>query len=414
MQVLNKSREYLFLLGVLTLPIYQTLNHWFFGAFILLTFLSFFSVNHLKTDLKLIGKYFLVCGAVFFLLRLITLLYTPDIKIGLKVLTRALPFLLYPIAIISLKSQKNFDYIKFEKTMFWALTIGCLITAVICWGNVIINLESNPIPENKLFGWKKSGSFLTSILDLHPPYLGMLICGSIMFMFKEVFYNKSFGLFKQAIIYFLILFLLVFLFNITSRNTLFFILITALIFFIYKKQWKFIASILILLLISILVIVNHPSQYYRLKMYHMLGLSEKKEHEDKRFKRLEASYNVFKTNPILGVGLGKDMEMKVIEYKRMNDNIAIKKELNSHNQFFEYLAAYGIVGGFLFILAILSFIYFLIKNKYYFYLLLFLNIVFATITESIFERALGIQYYSLLISMALLKRVSNKQTIDNT
>lgn len=408
MQKLNKIIEYLFLLGVLTLPIYQTLNHWFFGGFIFLSIISFFLFNQFKSDLKLISKYLLISCALYFILRFVTLPYSPNIELGLKEAIRALPFLLYPLGILSIKNQKGFDFLRFEKKLFWALTIGCLLTSIICWGNVLVNLEPNPIPANMLFGWKKSGSYLTQILDLHPPYLGMLICGSIIFMFKEIFYDKNLSLIKKCIIYCFILFLLVFLFNLTSRNTLFYLIAISFIFFLYKKQWKFIVSLFLLLLISVLVVVKHPSQYYRLKMYHMLGLSEKEDVEDKRFKRLIASYNVFKTKPIAGVGLGTDINMKVIEYKRMNDNIAVKKRLNSHNQFFEYLAAYGIVGAFFFVLGISSFLYFLIKHKSYFYLLLFLNIIFASITESVFERAMGIQYYSLLASVAFLKYVSTK------
>ena len=135
----------------------------------------------------------------------------------------------------------------------------------------------------------------------------------------------------------------------------------------------------------------------------MLGLSDEEDVEDKRFKRLEASYNVFKSSPIIGVGLGKDIKMKVEEYRKLNDKIAVEKGFNSHNQFFEYLAAYGLIGGGIFVFVLGLFFYFLVKHKYYFYLLIFLNIVFATITESLFERALGIQYYSIIVSIAILK-----------
>ena len=42
------------------------------------------------------------------------------------------------------------------------------------------------------------------------------------------------------------------------------------------------------------------------------------------------------------------------------------------------------------------------------YLLLFLNIVFATLTESLFERVLGIQYYAIIVSVVLLKHYSSE------
>ena len=49
----------------------------------------------------------------------------------------------------------------------------------------------------------------------------------------------------------------------------------------------------------------------------------------------------------------------------------------------------------------------LIKNKQYFYLILLGNILIATLTESIFERVLGIQYYAILISVSVLAISNN-------
>lgn len=405
-------KENLLLLGVFTLPINQTLNHWFFGTFIFLSFLGFLLDKEARINLKSISFNLLLISAGFFLLRLFTLLYTPDFNLGTKELIRSLPFVLYPIGILTFRNQKDIDYKIFEQRVFWALSIGCLITAIICWGNVIVNMEASPIPANKFFGWKKSGSYLTALLDLHPPYLGMLIFGSIIFLFKEIFSNENLSKYKQVLIYCIILVLLVFLFNITARNTLFFLLTIGLGVFIYKKQWKLLISTILLLSTAIFLILNHPSQYYRLKMYHMLGLSDNDKFQDKRFERLIASYNVFKQNPFFGVGLGKDLEFKIQEYENMGDNVAVKKRLNSHNQFFEYLAAYGIIGGLVFVTGVLSLILFLLSNKYYFYLLLFLNIIFASITESIFERALGIQYFALLVSLVFLKHLleNNQKT----
>jgi len=407
-------KESTLLLGVLFLPIYQTINHWFFGVFIALSIIELVHIRISKSNIKIIGRYLLIGVFTFFLLRLITLIYSPDLEIGVKKIIQALPFLIYPLGILTLKYKARFQYEEFEKKLFWTLIIGCVITAVICWGNVILSMEPNPNPANRLFGWKKSGIYLTQILDIHPPYLGMLLCGSILFLLKEAISNSNYTKLKKVWALILSVFLFVFLFNITARNALFYLVFATLIYFIANKQWRFVISIFILMVISLGVIIKHPSQYYRLKMYHMLGLSDNKNHEDKRFKRLQASYNVFITNPVFGVGVGKDLELKVTEYEKMNDEIAAKKKLNSHNQFFEYLAAYGIIGGLSFVIAITIILYFLIRNKYYFLLILFLNVFFASFTESIFERVLGIQYYSILISIILLKRLTeNEQSKRN-
>lgn len=396
----SKLAENSFILGVLFLPVYQTINHWFFGVSILFSLVSFI---YLKKN-QLVKPFFrlviFLCIS-FFLLRLFTMFYASDIDIAVVELQRALPFLLYPLCVFSIKNQKEFNFKKFESKIFWALTAGCLITVLICWGNIVLNMEENPIPANQIFGWRKSGVHLTKILDIHPPYLGMLISGSIIFLFREYllgFLNKK----MKISILVIILVLLVFLFNLTARNAIFYLLALSIGFFIYNRQWKFIVGTFLICSVALIVIINHPSEYYRLKMYHMLGISENSSAKDKRFERLDASFEVFRSYPLLGAGLGKDLELKIEYYKKMNDEIAIKRKLNSHNQFFEYLAAYGILGGLFFIFVIFGSIYIIFKHKQYFYLLLLLNIFLASITESIFERALGIQYYSIIISISLL------------
>jgi O-antigen ligase len=286
--------------------------------------------------------------------------------------------------------------------VFYALIFGCLITALICWGNVILSLKLDDIPANQLFGWKKSGSYLTGILDLHPPYLGLLLVASILFLLKQMYYSPKKNVSLNYIKLLIVIILLIFLFNITARNALFYLCFIVFGFLIYNKKWKLLLAPTILFLIFNLIIINHPSKYYRLKMYDMLGITNKTELKDKRLDRLEASYNAFKLNPIFGEGAGHDNEVRMEEYKKLNFIEAYKGRHNSHNQFFEYLVSDGIFGASLFLLVISFWLYFLFKNQEYFYLLLVCNIIFASLTESVFERVLGVQYFSLIIGLALL------------
>ena len=137
----------------------------------------------------------------------------------------------------------------------------------------------------------------------------------------------------------------------------------------------------------------------------MLGLSDKPI-EDQRFSRLTASYEVFKMSPIIGVGPGNDIDLKVKQYALMNDDIAVDNRFNSHNQLFEYLAAYGLIGGFIFIGVNGLLIVFLFKEKQYYYLILLLGFLVSTVTESTFERVLGIQYYCIIVSLGILATIS--------
>lgn len=397
---LTKAKEAFFLMAIFFLPVYQTINHWFFAGFMVVSFILFFIDRKAFISLKSF-RFLILAIASFFLLKVFGLFNAMDFKYGIKELTRALPFILYPLSIISFKNQ-IVDFEKFEKKVFYALVYGCTITAVICWTNVILSLKQDNIAANTFFGWKKSGSYLTQILNLHPPYLGVLLVASIVFLLKEVFYNFQITNQKKYRNGFIVLFLGVFLFNITARNSLFFLVLLSFLFLIYTKRWKLLLIPILSLSIATLVIVNHPSQYYRIKMYDMLGMSKSDEFKDKRFTRLSASWEVFKTNPIIGVGIGNDQKLRNEQYQLNNDTIALEKNLNAHNQLFEYLAKHGLIGGFVFIGVNLFFLIYFIRNKQFFYIILLCNVLIATLSESIFFRVLGIQFYSILISMGLL------------
>jgi O-antigen ligase len=388
------------------MPVNQTINHWFFGLFLLSTLIIIVTKREIDINFNNIKVLLLFSCVSFFLLRLLTIIYAPDVEEATKEMVRALPFILYPFAILDFKNTKEFNFRVLENKVFWFLSFGCSLTMILAWGNILVNMEPNPIPAEQFFGWKKSGIYLTAFLDLHPPYLGLLFSASIVFLFREIA-TKRFNPKVNGFILFWALTLVVFVFHLTSRNALFFLLLIGFIYFLRLKKWRLLLLMGVILSIGVTVIVTHPSKYYRLKMYHMLGLSENDDLTDKRFNRLTASLNVFKSSPIIGVGVGNDTEMRVKEYLILGETIAAQKRLNSHNQFFEYLVAYGIIGGIVFIVAIILFLNFLITKNQYFYLILFLSIICASITESIFERALGIQYYSVIISMALLKNIFN-------
>ena len=402
LEFFKKSRESLFLTAIFFLPIYQKINHWFFGGFLVVSFLIFFlDKNSRPASKKTI--FLLTAIALFFLIQVFGLFHTSDLSYAIKKATRALPFLLYPLAIISFKGSINFKL--FERRTFYALTFGCLTAAFICWTNISLSTNDRGLPENTFFGWKKSGIYLTQILDQHPPYLGLLIIAAILFIFKELMDNSKIKSKSKYLHIIFAVILLLFLFNITARNALFFLMFIVFVYLIYKRMWKLLMVQLLIGLIATFIVIKHPSQYYRLKLYYMLGLSDKPI-EDQRFSRLTASYEVFKMSPIIGVGPGNDIDLKVKQYALMNDDIAVDNRFNSHNQLFEYLAAYGLIGGFIFIGVNGLLIVFLFKEKQYYYLILLLGFLVSTVTESTFERVLGIQYYCIIVSLGILATIS--------
>ena len=408
---LNKFKEITFVLAVFFLPVSQKINHWLFGAFLVISITLFF-VNKSAYQKAKKQRFYIGLVASLFLIKLFGLYHAIDLDTGLKDVIKAIPFLLYPLAILGFDLEyKSFKTL--ETNIFYALVLGCVTTMIICWGNVFLSLKPDDIPANKFFGWKRSGTHLTKILDIHPPYLGLLLVASIVFLIKELFFITLQK--KWKIIYIVTTIALgVFLFNITARNALIFLVLSSVAFLIIQKKWKLLLIPIGAVILLNIVVINHPSEYYRIKLYDMLGITNNSGLKDKRVKRLAASYEVFKTSPIIGVGPGNDDILRVEAYKRAKDQIAVKKRFNSHNQLFEYLVGFGLFGAIIFIVVILFFLMYLIKNKEYFYLLLFCNLIIAMFTESTLERALGIQYFSIICSLALLARFKQPTVLTNS
>ena len=134
-------------------------------------------------------------------------------------------------------------------------------------------------------------------------------------------------------------------------------------------------------------------------MFNSLNLFEKPtkfSKKDDRFDRLSASYEIFKKSPIYGYGTASEDSFRLEIFKRNNDLNALEKEYNAHNQFFEYLSTYGIIGGVVYLSFFSLLLIKSIKLKSGFLIFLVLGLFLACITESIFERSQGVVYAASL------------------
>ena len=115
---LKTLSAYSLIIGVFTLPIYQTVNHWFFGLLIGSGLLSVFFERKTLYSLRTVIKPLVLFSGIFLVLRLVTLGYATDFNLGLKELVRAFPFVLYPVAFFSIKFKNNFNFKEFVKVLF--------------------------------------------------------------------------------------------------------------------------------------------------------------------------------------------------------------------------------------------------------------------------------------------------------
>jgi len=380
-----------FLLG-LTLPLKDQFST--ISILLVLVVSLFVYYNYSKKNKKTKFVFLLIPFALIFI-RLLGYV-NGEIEIVTKELVRAIPFLLVPVSFILL-NEKNVR-INIEKPFYYGLLIGVFMIMIICEYHVIHEIIINSQSLSFLFRWRYLNFNFTNPIGIHPAYLGILIVWLISITLYSNYVSKKFRVFIVLILFGL-------LFQLVARSAL--LLSFALILVFILKQHNRLLKFIFFGVITavVFIIITHPSDYLRSKFFNEQGgniVFSKKN----RFTRLEASLNVFKMAPILGVGSGIDDKLRIQEYKKANDDVAYENKYNSHNQFIEYLSTFGLVGLtiFLIVLVILLNMLFKIKDKVYFFLLI--AFIFACITESVLERSLGIKYFSILISLIIIKYIN--------
>ena len=169
-------------------------------------------------------------------------------------------------------------------------------------------------------------------------------------------------------------------------------------------------SVIVIILAMLAFNVKH--NYLRDRIYNSLNFFEKKTQfskKDDRFDRLSASYEIFKHKPIVGYGTAAESKHRRQIFKNKGDTIAYERNYNAHNQFFEYLSTYGIIGGIAFIIFFLGLFQIILKNRNAFFTYVFIGLFFACVTESVFERSQGVVYTALIIALMLSYSKGNTQ-----
>lgn len=396
--LLKVGRSLVFLFAAL-LPIYEQGSTWLLIATVI--FSLYLLITNKKSSFIKYNWLLIAIPSLLLLIRLLGISFEADVDSGLKDVTRGLSYLFIPFAFLIMQHQFG-KKAKLLNTVFKGLTVGVFLAVAICWLSILIKLQANHLPITHLFTWKYSNSYLTQVIQIHPPYLGALITGVVLFLFRQYIFRKNLNR-KSILVLLSIGVLILFLFHLVARNSILFILIATLGYVLYVRHWKALIVIIFAGMGSGFFIINNGNHYLKRKYYKMLDFSDEKT-GDKRFKRLEASYKVFKNNPLTGAGARDVDSLRLIEYKKMNDKQAIIKNFNSHNQYIEYLTTFGIIGITLFIICIGALVFIAISDKNHFLLIILASILFAFLTESFLERELGIKYFSLIAALILSNR----------
>ena len=343
----------------------------------------------------------LLLPIIFYAAHIISALYSQNTRATSFDLEVKLSFLLLPLLFGFQKPDPRINLLIILRLYVFASLISGLILLI---NNILYYSENGQLL-----------SYMTYSIFLHPSYLSMYFTFNILV--------GVFLLHKKTGNVFCILFsLLIALINIYFAESkaaiiVTFILLVYVLFSLISHRYRLIASLISLALFVVFLFFANKIHRFSSIPYVFEHLKETTGHPETAVESTalrvlvwQASLEVIKNNPLIGVGNG-DVHTELSKvYKKRNIIHALQINMNAHNQYLETTIALGVVGLIL-LLAMLFLPLFYVQSNtfllYGFILIIAINIL----VESMFNTQAGVIFftffYSLLISDSTSKRKQN-------
>ena len=333
-------------------------------------------------------------SAVLFLY-VISLLWTDNIASGLKYVEYTLSFLIFPLIFLVLKPlQNNKEIVFFIKLFILSTSLLSFLTLL----NVFFKIENVSIPISDLVRKNIQSTYL---IGEHPIYFSLLLAVGVVLLV----FNK----FESKLLTFLIYFINILGIVISGSRGVFISLFLVSFIIIFLKSLdkrKIITSIILLFFLVGTVVYLSPLK----QRMAQLVTTEKIYPEGLYFNSFnirmaiyKCSLSIIKDELLIGHGAG-DIEKRLSQcYEEFNTSAFDVQRYNTHNQYFHYLCAFGLVGT----IIILYYFGFYLRNAYvsknwnHFTLLILFYLCF--FTENILVRNTGIVVFSMINCIFVLQ-----------
>lgn len=298
---------------------------------------------------------------LFFLLHLLSLLYSSNLSVGFKKIETLLSLLLIPIMLPTfrrLEFSKNIDHFK------WAFILGVFANFLFCAirATALFLYEFYARREGiVLDSYPYTNYFFYSYLSyfMHYGYVAMYVNVAIAILLTWIAKGELKARRKRMAILFIIC-LSVFVLMLYSKAGILALLIIFAYFIAYEiyryKNFKRAGIVLSFMLILGFVLYQYVP-YTQERIQGMIdGLSntelDPKSHDSTQLRVFvwKASRELIQANWWMGYGLGDASETLLEKYKERGFIAAYEEDLNAHNQYFQTALNVGFLGVFLLIL----------------------------------------------------------------
>ena len=342
------SKVYQFLLVFLAFLLPLTV----FGAnliIVLIVLIWLFSGNYKLKYRKIISSKFLIASGLFYLLHVVGLIWTSDLKWGFEMLHKMWYFILLLPVLYTIVEKKNIKY--YISAFLVAMSFSELVSYLI-WFEIVSPFKMatvyNPVP-------------FMSHVSYNP-----ILAFAIYLVAHEVFLNKDLGKFKFFAYSFFATTMTINMFITGGRSgqVMFFAMLAILIFQFFQAEKVKSLIVISILIPGIFFIAYLSSTLFENRVNAAINDVVTYEVNSntsvgKRIDYLVNSIDIIKKNPFIGVGTG-DLPNEFLKVSIMNDNRDSIRTNNPHNMYNLVLIQLGLLG----LLSFLSIFYFQIKQSF--------------------------------------------------
>lgn len=392
---MKKWKLYLeyFNVGLLSIIVFLIPNsHNFISPFIAFWGVSSLGLIFIKKK-KLSFNKPLILLVFFYILLIIGLVWTDNMKAGGFDLEVKMSLLIFPLLLLFLEYT-----LKQLRWIIVAFLAGLLFS---CFTLI-------------LFGFSRYSegadinTFLYSDLSfvIHPTYMSMYFVIGIMILLMDL--KAKVFVFKNWVIAFLILLFFVFVLMLLSKAG---VIILSIYLFIVIVIWSIQKQKIVYpIMFSFAIVCMLLFSYKKSKVVQhrvdelIVGLTTKKSTGSNgstgiRLRIWKEGIHLIKESPIFGYGTGDVKNVLLNRYDEVYMCKAFDKRLNAHNQFIQIAISLGLVGLFVFLLSLFETVKNGFKTKNFFKVSFVVIFVMYALTESMLENQAGTIFFGLFFSL---------------
>jgi len=331
-------------------------------------------------------KRFILAFIAFYLASLVGMLYTYNVSEGLFDLEVKMSILFVPVFFLTSNIINKYTVFGLLKTYILGVSLSLLVQFVLAG-----------------FNFQATGNtdvFFYRLLSFfhHPTYFSMYTNFAIASLLVLIFHYRDRPQFRH---FALLVFLVVGIYQLSSRTgmlTLVILLLYAFVYIIFPQlKWK---KMLYALFAAVLIsaAILYPVSKYT-NAVRSVDVTTNKSSSGVRLAMWKSALPLIKDNPFFGVGTG-DVNRE-LQHQFAKDRIirAVRDNLNAHNQFLQTQVGLGLMGVILLLAALAYPLWVSIKKGKLFFPLFSVILLINFLTESVLNTQAGVIYYAVMNSI---------------